>query len=214
MFDKKIYEKICTVSCTFEELENFVSGIDKKEFDLDNAFQKYYSLDCILSAIKKYKAKQINDKFLRYWANAYDWIIMSGFKTSCYKEKGNRSIKEIVVDEITEWLDSLSFFDCDEEWYDLDKYVECFVALDEIYQNVCDWDVAYTPTNEFCEENGDAWVLFINRKRKVYLKICYGSGGEYTIEGQEPWTQKDMDKAIQSLKENGYNEMPYGLCEE
>jgi hypothetical protein len=29
------------------------------------------------------------------------------------------------------------------------------------------------------------------------------------VEGQEPWSEDDIDKAIQSLKANGYKEMPY-----
>lgn len=214
MFDQKMYEKICTVSCTFEELENFVSDIDKKEFDLDNAFQKYYSLGCILSAIKKYKAKQISDRFLGYWANAYDWIIMSGFQITCHKEKNNISIKEIVVDEISEWLDSLSFFDDTEDVFDINTYEEVFSTLEEIYRNTSVWEIKYAPTKEFCKEEGGVWVLFINDSEKKYLKIYYGAGGNYTVERQAPWTEDEIDKAVQSLKENEYQEMPYGDWEE
>lgn len=213
MFDKELFNKICTATCSFEELENFVVKIDKKEFDLDNAFAKYYSLERILYVIAKYKAKQIIDRFLAYWANAYNWIIMSGFKISYHKEKGNRSMKEIIVDEISDWLDSLSFFDDDEEFFDVNNYAEAFSTLDEIYKNANEWEVEYAPTNEFCEENGDAYILFINTSKSKYLKIIYQGYGDYTIEKQEPWTENDIDKAIQSLEANGYQEMPYGKWE-
>ena len=206
MFDKKIYEKIYTVSCTFEELRNFLSGIDKKELDLDNAFQKYYSLDCILSAIQKYKAKQITDKFLRNWAYAYNWIISAGLK---FQSKTNHKIKEIIAFEISDWLDSLSFFDEDEEVCDIEKYINVFSTLDKIYNSINDWEFEYAPTNEFCDENGDIWVLFINIKERLLLKLFHEWRGDYSVENQEPWSEDDIDKAIQSLKANGYKEMPY-----
>ena len=51
MYDKDLYNKIINASCSFEELEKFVIKIDKKEFDLDNAFEKYYDVERILYAI-------------------------------------------------------------------------------------------------------------------------------------------------------------------
>ncbi len=55
MYDKDLYNKILSVSCSFEELENFVIDINKKEFDLDNAFEKYYDVEKILYAIRRYE---------------------------------------------------------------------------------------------------------------------------------------------------------------
>ena len=206
MFDKEMYEKIFTVSCTFEELKNFVIGIDKKELDLDNAFQKYYSLDCILSAIQKYKAKQISDKFLAYWACVYNWIISAGL---AFQSKTNHKIKEILSFEISDWLDSLSFFDETEEFFDIEKYINVFSTLDKIYNGINDWEFEYAPTNEFCDENGDIWLLFINIKEGLFLKLCHDGYGDYIVGNKEPWGEDDIDKAIQSLKANGYKEMPY-----
>jgi hypothetical protein len=109
-------------------------------------------------------------------------------------------------------LDSLSFFDENEEWFNVNEYIEAFSSLDEIYKNLQEWELEYAPTNEFCDEPGDMWLLFINITKSKYLKIFYGGYGEFTIENQEPWTEDDIDKAIQSLKANGYQEMPYGNC--
>ena len=212
MFNQELFNRICAGGCTFEELENFVTKIDKQEFDLENAFEKYYSLERILFVINKYKAKQITDKFLAYWANAYNWILMSGFKVSYHKEDSTRSMQEILIDEISDWLDSLSFFDEDEDCFNANEYIEAFSSLDEIYKNLQEWELEYAPTNEFCDEPGDMWLLFINITKSKYLKIFYGGYGEFTIENQEPWTEDDIDKAIQSLKANGYQEMPYGNC--
>ena len=206
MFDKEMYEKIFTISCTFEELENFVSDINKKELDLDNAFEKYYSLDCILSAIKKYKAKQVDDRFLACWANAYNWIISAGLD---FQSETNHKIKEIIAFEISDWLDSLSFFDEDEEVCDIEQYINVFSTLDKIYNSMNDWEFEYAPTNEFCDENGDIWLLLINIKEGLFLKLFHEGYGDYSVENQEPWSEDDIDKAIQSLKANGYKEMPY-----
>ena len=206
MFDKKMYEKIFTVSCTFEELEIFVVDIDKKEFDLDNAFERYYSLNYILLAIQKYKAKQISDKFLAYWACAYNWIISAGLD---FQSKTNHKIKEIIAFEISDWLDSLSFFDEDEEVCDIENYINVFSTLDKIYNSINDWEFEYAPTNEFCDENGDIWLLLINIKGGLFLKLFHEGYGDYSVENQEPWSEDDIDKAIQSLKANGYKEMPY-----
>ena len=178
MFDKQMYEKIFTVSCTFEELENFVRGMDKKEWDLHNAFQKYYSLGCILSAIQKYKAKQISDKFLAYWSNAYNWIISAGLE---FQSKTNHKIKEILAFEISDWLDSLSFFDETEEFFDIEEYINVFSTLDKIYNGINHWEFEYAPTNEFCEENGDIWVLFINIKEGLFLKLLHECCGDYSV---------------------------------
>lgn len=58
MYDKDLYNKIINASCSFEELEKFVIKIDKKEFDLDNAFEKYYDVERILYAIRRYENKK------------------------------------------------------------------------------------------------------------------------------------------------------------
>ena len=206
MFDKQMYEKICAVTCTVEELDGFVCGINEKEFDLDNAFEKYYSLNVILHAIQRYKNKEITDRFLAHWACAYNWIISAGLD---FQSATNHQIKEVLAFEISDWLDSLSFFDETEELFDIENYINVFSTLDKIYNNINDWEFEYAPTNEFCEENGDIWVLFINIEEGLFLKLLHEWRGDYSVENQEPWKEDDIDKAIQSLKVNGYKEMPY-----
>ena len=213
MFDRELFGKICSVTCTFQELENFVSGINKKEFDLDNAFEKYYALDRILHAIQRYEEKEITDRFLAYWACAYNWILMAGFKTETTKTT-EIAVKDVLVYEISDWLDSLSFFDEGEEWFDVNEYKEVFRALDEIYQNLAEWEFEYALTQEFRDDGYDILLLCINTKKTLYLKIFVDCYGEYRINGQDPWREEDIDKAIQSLQSNGYQEMPFGSWEE
>ena len=80
MFDKIMFEKIFNLTCSFDELKHFNFKIDEKEFDVDNCFEKYYSLETILKCIQLHKDKRISGKYLAYWSNAYNWIIMGGFK--------------------------------------------------------------------------------------------------------------------------------------
>ena len=120
MYDKELFGKIISVSCTFEELEAFVINIDKKEFDLENAFEKYYDAERILYAIRRYEKKEISDKYLAHWMNAYNWIIMAGFRTQ--QENKEIVFKDWLVWEISDWLDSLSFFDDSEDYITLEDY--------------------------------------------------------------------------------------------
>ena len=209
MFNQELFNKICKVSCGEEELRAFVHTINRQEFDLENAFEKYYSIACILSAIRKYKEREINDEFLAYWANAYNWILMSGFKISSYSSKGNRTTKEVIIDEISEWLDSLSFFDDEEDFYDINEYVDVFTTLDEIYQNEEELRTVYETTNEFCEEDGDAWIAFINDNKRRYLVIHHEGCGRYRVNNQETLKEGEMVGVIKSLKESGYQKFPY-----
>ena len=80
MYKKELLKKICDISCSSNELDEFVSQINKNEYDSDNPFEKYYDVDRLIVAIDKYNSKEIDAKFLAHWMNAYNWIVMGGFK--------------------------------------------------------------------------------------------------------------------------------------
>ena len=205
MFDQTLFNSICSVKCTDEELKNFVSKIDKKEFDLNNAFEKYYSLERILHAIDKYKTQQIDDIFLANWANAYNWIIMSGFKISSQNKKNG--VKEIVVDEISEWLDALSFFETDnEDCFEMERYTAVFSTLDRVYKNANEWAVKCVHDDYDSETKR---ILLFNANSKAYLEIQRDCYDDYAVDGQLLKDKDAFDKALKDLKESGYIEMPY-----
>ena len=108
MYNKELYKKIVYANCSFEELEAFVVDIDKKEFDIDNAFEKYYDLEKILFAISRYENNEINDKYLAYWMTAYNWIIMGGFK----------------IDDMDFLITQQKFNTGEKQWKILKSYVE------------------------------------------------------------------------------------------
>jgi hypothetical protein len=173
MFNKELFEKICDVSCDWSELEKFVINIDKKEFDLNNAFEKYYNVERIICAIEKYRSKKINAKFFAYWSTAYDWIINSGFKIE--NNDKSVSLKEFLIFEISDWLDSLSFFDDSDDWYDLEEYKNTFKVLDFILQDIDDCEAIYAVEAEDDEDDDyythDVTVLIKNVKEKYFIKL-------------------------------------------
>ena len=107
MFNQDFFEKVYRVECTFVELE--ATKLGEMEYDYDKPFEKYYKLDSILLAIKKYQKHSITSRHLAYWANIYNWIINGGFKTE--EKKTKSSLEQIILWEISDTLDALSFFD-------------------------------------------------------------------------------------------------------
>lgn len=212
MFDKNLYDKIINASCSFEELKDFVSDIDKKEFDLDNAFEKYYALERILYAINRYEKKEINDEYLACWMNAYNWIIRAGFET--VNELASITFQEWVTWEISDWLDSLSFFDGSDDWFNLDDYKNSFKVIDDIYKNINDWECIFAHTAEWGDNDDDVVLLTINNKTKKFVKI-YGCLDYLNEEVEFPRIEESaLEKKIKQLKKAGYKQLRYGLFNE
>lgn len=208
MYNKELFKRICNVSCSFEELKAFVIKISKKEFDLNNPFEKYYDLKKILFAIQRYEKKEIDDRYLACWMNAYIWIIMGGFKIVA--KDNSITFREWLEEVISDWLDSLSFFDASDDWYNLDDYKKALGVLDKIYRNSNDWDRVFTHADKFGDNEDDVVVLVSNSKTKEYVKI-YGELDYLNQEVKFSQTEPDeFEKEINRLKENGYQEIKYG----
>ena len=210
MFDKALFEKICHVTCTWNELKRFNSKINKKEFDVDNCFEKYYSLDPILKCIDLHKNKRITDKYLAYWCNAYNWIIMGGFKGKASDEnEKNVDVATILIWDISDWLDSLSFFDA--EFYVLDEYISNFRILDSIYKNHKKWEIFYsfcTDTYDDGEAISDINVLFISKTKNVYYTLASdGCDFRECVLDEELTETQDIGTIISDLKAKGYKEL-------
>ena len=212
MYNKELFKKIVNVSCSAEELEAFTTEIDKKEFDTDNAFEKYYDSEKILFAISRYENKEIDDLYLANWMAAYMWIIMGGYKT--VDNNSSITFEQWIKWEICDYLDSLSFFDDSEEWYKLDNYKNSFRVLDMIYRNSNDWDKIFAHTDELGDNEGDVVMLISNAKTKEFVKI-YGELDYLNEEVDFSQTEPDeLEKAIKRLKENGYRELRFGFSDE
>lgn len=208
MFNKDLFNRICNVSCSWEELKEFVIAIDKKEFDVENPFEKYYSVDRIISAIEKYQAKQINAKFLAYWMNAYDWIIMGGFKIE-YEDE-SVALKDFLIWTIADWLDSLSFFDDSDDWYNLEEYKNTYKVLDSVLQDLPTCKAVFSELDEedFTQEDAVV-VLIMNDKAKYFIKVY----GDLDYNNEKVKFEKikaiDLKKRAQQLLDFGYKELKY-----
>ena len=210
MFDRIMLEKICGVTCTLEELKSFNYKIDEKEFDIDNPFEKYYSLDVILKCIQLYKDKRITGKYLAYWCNAYNWIIMGGFKGKASDEnEKNVDVATILIWDISNRLDSLWFFVA--KYHDLDMYIGNFRILDSIYKNHKKWEIFYsfgTETYDNGEPANDISVLFISKTKNVYYTLASdGCDFKECVLDEELTETQDIDTIISDLKAKGYKEL-------
>ena len=217
MFDKELFNKICDVSCEGDELKKFVTNIDKKEFDLNNAFNKYYKVERIICAIEKYQAKKIDAKFLAYWSTAYGWIIMGGFKI----ENGDKSVslKDFLIFEISDWLDSLSFFDGDDDFYHLKDYKTTVKVLDSVLQDVDDCEAVFAIDADEDDEDYDYYahyveVLIKNDNAKYFIKVytdCIYPDDNVLFSQVKP---EELENQATQLQKQGYRELKYGACDD
>ena len=206
MYNKCLFEKICNVSCSFAELEKFVSDMSKEEFDLENPFEKYYNVEAIISAIEKYQSNQISTSFLAYWMNAYNWIIMGGFKIDNSDE--SISLKEFLIWTISDWLDSLSFFNWGEEYYNLEDYKNTYRVLDSFWKDIGQCEAVFA---EDGYNDDDVVVLITNNNSKSFARI-YGeldyNNEAIDFEKVEP---SCLENRAKQLNDSGYKELKYNL---
>ncbi len=216
MFDKALFKKICDVSCEWGELEKFVTNIDKKEFDLDNAFKKYYNVEKIVCAIEKYQAKKIDAKFLAYWSTAYNWIIMSGFSI----DNGDKSVslKELMIYEISDWIDGLSFFDDSEDLYNLEEFKTTFKVLDSVLQDIDNCKAIFAIDEDEDDDYDyyvhDVEILIKNDDAKYFIKVysdCIYPDDNVLF---PQVSLKELDNQATKLLKQGYRELKYGTCDD
>lgn len=167
MFDKEKYEKILSVTCSREELTEFTRDLDKAELDTDGAFKKYYSVDRIIAAIDRYLGGEIDANYLSHWATAYNWIIMSDFT-----DDGGQSVslEFFIIWDISDILDSLSFFDGDEGYWNMDSYKRRFKVLDVLLRDI---DRCSAVLSFATEERIDETVLVSDEAVKGFT-VIYG----------------------------------------
>ena len=214
MYDKDLFKKICNGDCSLNELKSFAQNIRKQEFDLDNIFEEYYSLDRILLIIEKYQNGQVNDNYLATWAYAYLWMLDGILKTK--NPEREVSFKKWIQWEITEWLDSLAFFDAEEEYYDLEYYKTVFKELDEIYQTAHDWRVfvAYVEKDADCGMGTDTYGLAVNAKTKKMVALYEELDCLSEKCVQKCSSIEELKNKINELQAEGYQKLTYCAWDE
>lgn len=116
MYDKIYYDEILNLKLPDTPL-------DKVRYDKKYGFAKYFNLSLIDKALDEYTAKCIDKHYLADWANRYNYLLNSGFHTP--KERPF-DVAALLEYEISDTLDSLSFFDTLGEENDMDDYRKIF----------------------------------------------------------------------------------------
>ena len=212
MFDKVMFGKICGISCTLKELKGFASKMPKMEFDVEDCFEKYYSLDTILRAIMLCKDGKISADYFAYWCCAYNWIIMGGFqsKINDANEK-NISLETMLIWEISDALDSLAFYNTAPECYDLDWYINDFCILDTLYRHGEEWTVYYSFSKEkdaFDDPLNAIDLLLISEGEKAYYMLFSDGCDFHTCILEQRLTKvPDIQAIIDDLDSKGYKNL-------
>lgn len=202
---EKIYRDILAVDCRCSELLEFSCNLSNEELDRDNSVEKYYSLETILLAIKRYKDKEITRKYLAHWANAYNWIISA----SDLDETGYTWIEKHIMYKIFYALDGLSFINtcwCKRKnIYAEKKY---FKTLDKIFKNIKDWKFMYRYKGKtYCRED-EILVFGYNEKARKYWKFRTDVNLKKDTIDMDTITEKGYIKTLEKdLKSKGYTKI-------
>lgn len=137
---------------------------------------------------------------------------MGGFKGKA-SDENEKSIDAatILIWDILDWLDRLSFFDDEYDGDDLSKYISNFRILDSIYKNHKKWDVFFsfgTDTYDDGESINDISVLFISKTKNVYYTLASdGCDFKECVFNEELTEALDIGTIINDLKAKGYKEL-------
>ena len=184
MLDKEFLHKICNLECDFETLKNFNLHINIHDFNTKDSFAEFYNLETVLNALSKFQKGEIDASFLAYWANAYNWIIMS----SKWQQGDNAKVAnfhQFVMCAISDLLDSLSFIELDPT-LDANRFEEKFVIFDKLFKTIdANFTIYFVP----CNKDDPVFVNFlcINDKTKEYVEVENGylNYGNYKVNEQQ-----------------------------
>ena len=210
MFDKTFYQQVFDLSVDYKRLADFCREMDeKKQFDTDNAFEKYYDVNYIINAIDAYQNKKIDGYYLASWMCVYLWILDAGY---CDEKIWDDGFSQIIHYKITDTIDSLAFFDDEEDsgYFNLDVYKQEFLFLDKLYKNqmVCQNFAYCFEGDDDCDEYVKG--LMINEKEKNYV-IVYTDLFEDDVVSLQLQDKKEFDEQIAKLANKGYKQVksPY-----
>lgn len=213
MYDKDLFERIINCEVSEKELIDFFPQ-NEREYDLNNSFDKYFSLDKIKHAIELYNSNQISDKYLSHWACAYYWIFMA----SNWNSEDDITLKYNIEEEIADWFDAVSFFD-DSMLTEVDpnyliKFYDAMQILCDIRQNIIDWTAYYKTDESYLELGDEAVILCVNEKNKFFV-IINGFLDNKIRQSNTYLSDDEFSKKVQALKDMKYKElMPYEYEEE
>ncbi len=222
MFNKELFDKICSVTVSEEELFDFAEHLSEAEFDLEAPFKKYYSLSSIEKCIDLYKSGRVDDKYMSYWACAYNWIIMGGAGGDGGEAAAKPGcLKKIIRDDISNWLDSLSFYEKEtHESVDYfgpdapraaDVYLETFRVLNSIYTAPTDWCAFYILLDD--DDSEKANLLLVSKRERKFLTLYSNRRFDFQkhVEKDNLCDEYEFWDRVSFLKQISFEEIKIGF---
>lgn len=218
MLDKAIFNKICNVESTLDELIEFSSNRGKNKIDF---FAHYYNHENIQKCISLYKDGKVTAQYLSEWAYCYASILRGcGTVQKPYDYDNRITFKELVENQILVLLaHDLTEYHLDVKYYGkeavdlIDYWEKLFVIFDEIYTTLDEWQPYYC-LDEYENDlgdpvlTGDAIVTLVNRRTKKFYQMMIDDY-VYTdtrIEAIE-LSYTAYDEHVEKLKDDGYTEI-------
>lgn len=203
MYDKDLIERVCNLTCTKEDV---VRNQNTIKYDTEYPFKKYYSVDTLVGAVKKYLSKEWDETMISYWACVYCWILNGGF---CAEVKEDLNTFEDYFKEVlTMDMDGMAYFreyQIEESIMGVSGWTKFYLDLDYVWQSRNDWRAVYSMVGECAKRNGDQYVVLINDKTKEYM-IMYS---DYFKNGYEDEyfkyvSEEEFKNLIEELKTKDY----------
>ena len=194
MEDIKLIKKIINATCTEQELEKFRTYLEENEFEIEDSFKKFYSLDKILNVISKTITKEFSASFFCFWVGIYDWIITDRVT---FEREFPTDINQFIKEVISWVLHCLSCtYGLDEK--ELYQLLKEFTFLDEVLRNPNKW-ISILGKNKYKK-----YYLFIDEEKERYAIEYADIDRDIEYEFDKIYSLKKLKKKIKKLKNKGY----------
>ncbi len=209
---KDLYNQLFSFTLPDDKLSSLCSSITDLKLDNNNSFERYYNVNLILSAIEKYENHEISDHYFANWCMFYNWILMASSwedKQIVCKNIQDEFRNIFIVEEISNLLDSLSFFEeGDKKYFNLKKYKNWFKYYDKYYQEANDLEIFSFDISIVQEDEIGTIYLAINHDQKEFsiLKDFYDDDENTDIQTTKNALLSIKEKTTQ-LKQNNYKEI-------
>ncbi len=205
--DFDIINRYCNLNPSDDDLS---LSQDDIKYDSECAFEKYYNVDTIVGAFKKFASNEWSKEKLASWICKYNYIINGGF--DLILEEKNTSIKQFIIDAMSWSLDGLSFIDSYDpnEKIDVEQYRDEFKNFDHILKTIDNWKGYYAVVGEYCDDKEEQYVILVNDVEKEYIIIfsMFLKNG-YKDEYLNFVSQDELYNLAETLKKKKYKLLPY-----
>ena len=212
MHDLKFYDQVLSFTFDFDSFCLFEDQFDDIDYDTDDSFAKYFSLDLIRTGLDKFKAGEIDIKYFSHWCMAYKYIV-SAYRTKHSCTSFVDEIQSVIAEEVAYALDWAAYSYENPNRFDPDDVLRQFTLLNDIYQNSDQWLAFYSPT-ELTEIVDDQYVLFYNSSKQCYtmLILNYIDNG-YNDDKMIFLTEEELIAKINNIKSKGYKFLRYSYLD-